>query len=144
MSIRYRLFKIPVNINEVADRTQKTDEIPTMYAKRKQKGTLIPGAQTFSYEIGVKFGKLKVPLCGWERTFENFVPELDNNRGDFLNSDNYAHIMSLKTANELNSRGVTVKLGDCIYCASQRYSSPASFLSVSTLPSEPGFGGLVC
>lgn len=133
MSIRYRLFKIPVNVDEVADRTQKTNEIPIMYAKRKQKGTLVPGLQTFSYEIGVKLGKLKVPLRSWERTFENFVLGLDNNRGDFLNSDNYAHIMSLKTAKELNSSGVTVKLGDCIYCAPQRYSPPANSLSVSTL-----------
>lgn len=129
MSLRYRLFGIPANVDEVVERAQRTGEIPESYATRTQVGTLVPDCQIFKYKVGVKIGRTKVPVHQWERSFNHFVKGLDDDRPDFVVADHCAHEKAEEVASELSQEGIPVFYNGEIYC-SPKNSEPTRSLSL--------------
>jgi len=124
MALRYRLLGIPINIDEVVDRAQRTGEMPEAYSTRKMINSLVPDTRPFMYEVGVRIGRTRVPVHQWEKSFNHFVKGLDDGRPDFTAADNLAHKRAEDLAAELSQKGIPVLYNGEIYCSPEN-SEPA-------------------
>ena len=120
MSLRYQLFGIPANGNEVVDRAKITGEMPEVYATRKNIGTIVPDAQRFRYKVAVRIGKTKVLMTQWEQSFNRFVQGLDDDRPDFTASGHIAHQVAEDLATELSQKGIPILYNGDILCSSTK------------------------
>jgi len=118
MTLKYILLEITATIDEVVNRAQRTSEMPEVYATRKITPSLDPYTRPFKYEVNVKVGRKKFVVETWERSFDNFVSGLDDNRPDFVAAGDYANERAKIFAIKLSQKGISV-----LYC-NMIYSSP--------------------
>ena len=108
MSLKYRVFGIPANVDEVVARAQETGEVSEVYTRRQNMGCLVSGCQMFKYEIGVKLRKMRVTAYEWEKSFENFVEGIDDDRFDFVTTNRASHERARELAKDLARKGIPV------------------------------------
>ena len=75
MSLLYKIFGFPMNMEEIIDKTNKN--ILNVFVRRKQGNSLVPLNFPYKYSVGIEVGKVKLTLWRSNEIWLRYHPEFD-------------------------------------------------------------------